>query len=536
MVVVITSTGGVTKRRLHVRAAGRSGSSMGGAVPEREARRPRARQRRAARAASTTRASAPRERGFLATLRPAFDERSRADEQASTSAAPPALLDELRRDELAGYQRLLEVLEQRAALLELLRAGSRLRAVRSCASAPSSSTRRCASVSLVGAPYGLHEPHARHRQPARTDADGLREGDPLRPRRRARSSRASSKSSTTTTERYPRPDGDESATTTRSSASRDGQRRRDQDGLPAARARAAPGRLRRSRRRGAVPRGRRGVRGALEARDARALRPLRPRGPPQRRLHAERLRLRQPLRSLLARSSATTSSAWRARRGARAAPTSWPRSRSSSRRPRTGVDARGPVPGRRHLRDAAAAAAPKPGTSPSTCPTCGGRGRLQHVSPHVFGEFVRTQTCPRVRRAGQVVETPVPGLRGHRPHGRGADARRARCRPGSTTASGSGSPARAMPASSAARAGDVYVLVHVRPDPRFVRDGNDIFSTVDLTMTRGRARDERSRSRRSTARSSSSSSRARSPARCASCAGRACRCSRASAAATIACS
>jgi molecular chaperone DnaJ len=34
-----------------------------------------------------------------------------------------------------------------------------------------------------------------------------------------------------------------------------------------------------------------------------------------------------------------------------------------------------------------------------------------------------------------------------------------------------------------ARAGDVYVQVHVRRDPRFVREGDDIFSTVDLTMT-----------------------------------------------------
>jgi molecular chaperone DnaJ len=33
------------------------------------------------------------------------------------------------------------------------------------------------------------------------------------------------------------------------------------------------------------------------------------------------------------------------------------------------------------------------------------------------------------------------------------------------------------------RAGDVYVQVRVRPDPRFVREGNDVFSTVDLTMT-----------------------------------------------------
>jgi molecular chaperone DnaJ len=34
-----------------------------------------------------------------------------------------------------------------------------------------------------------------------------------------------------------------------------------------------------------------------------------------------------------------------------------------------------------------------------------------------------------------------------------------------------------------ARAGDVYVRVRVRPDQRFVREGDDLFSTVDLTMT-----------------------------------------------------
>src|SRR5204863_406955 len=32
------------------------------------------------------------------------------------------------------------------------------------------------------------------------------------------------------------------------------------------------------------------------------------------------------------------------------------------------------------------------------------------------------------------------------------------------------------------RSGDLYVLVRVRPDERFVREGNDIFSQVDLTI------------------------------------------------------
>ena len=34
-----------------------------------------------------------------------------------------------------------------------------------------------------------------------------------------------------------------------------------------------------------------------------------------------------------------------------------------------------------------------------------------------------------------------------------------------------------------AHAGDVYVLVRVRPDERLVRDGNDVISSVSLTMS-----------------------------------------------------
>ena len=86
------------------------------------------------------------------------------------------------------------------------------------------------------------------------------------------------------------------------------------------------------------------------------------------------------------------------------------------------------------------------------------------------------------------------------------------------------------------RAGDVYVLVHVSPDPRFVREGNDIYSQVDLTIVQAAlgatvaGRDARRAGR------ARASPPACSRARCASCAARACRCCRASAAATSACS
>ena len=40
-----------------------------------------------------------------------------------------------------------------------------------------------------------------------------------------------------------------------------------------------------------------------------------------------------------------------------------------------------------------------------------------------------------------------------------------------------------MRARSAGSPGDVYVLVHVRPHERLVREGDDVYSTIDLTMT-----------------------------------------------------
>jgi molecular chaperone DnaJ len=124
----------------------------------------------------------------------------------------------------------------------------------------------------------------------------------------------------------------------------------------------------------------------------------------------------------------------------------------------------------------------KPGTQPVACATCNGRGRLQHVSRTAFGEFVRSQTCPACGGLGQVVEDPCLDCEGS---GRTVEERAldvqvpAGIHDGQQIRiSGEGHAGEL-----GGRAGDVYVQVHVKPDPRFVREGNDIFCTVDLTMT-----------------------------------------------------
>jgi len=124
----------------------------------------------------------------------------------------------------------------------------------------------------------------------------------------------------------------------------------------------------------------------------------------------------------------------------------------------------------------------EPGTQPVTCPACAGTGYVQQVSRSSFGQFVRTHGCPRCNGSGTIVERPCEGCDAA---GRVVEERKLdveipvgihdgqRIR-----LSGEGHAG-----AFGGRAGDLFVLVHVRPDPRFVREGDDVFSTVDLTVT-----------------------------------------------------
>ena len=124
----------------------------------------------------------------------------------------------------------------------------------------------------------------------------------------------------------------------------------------------------------------------------------------------------------------------------------------------------------------------EPGTEIVTCPTCGGAGRLQHVTRSVFGEFVRAQACPDCGGSGRRIQTPCSECAGA---GRVAETRRLDVE--IPAGIHDGQRIRLTGAGHAglagARAGDAYVQVRVKQDERFVREGDDIYATVDLTMT-----------------------------------------------------
>jgi heat-inducible transcriptional repressor len=154
MVVVITSTGGVTKRLVTFSEPVDTGLSewAGQYLNERVAGLQLG--ARLLRSRFEDADLTEREREFLASLRPAFTNVLEAEEQTLYVGGAAWLLDEFRADDLQGYRRLLEVLEQRAALLDLMRAS--LASKRPFARVGSEfEDPDLTTVSLVGAPYGL---------------------------------------------------------------------------------------------------------------------------------------------------------------------------------------------------------------------------------------------------------------------------------------------------------------------------------------------------------------------------------------------
>jgi molecular chaperone DnaJ len=124
----------------------------------------------------------------------------------------------------------------------------------------------------------------------------------------------------------------------------------------------------------------------------------------------------------------------------------------------------------------------QPGTSVSTCQDCGGTGRIQHISRTAFGEFIRSQACAGCGGTGRVVEHPCETCSGA---GRVLEERSLEVEVPAGIHDGQrirlSGEGHAGPLGG--KSGDLYVLVRIRPHERLVREGDDVYSTVDLTMT-----------------------------------------------------
>ena len=119
----------------------------------------------------------------------------------------------------------------------------------------------------------------------------------------------------------------------------------------------------------------------------------------------------------------------------------------------------------------------RPGTSPTTCPECNGRGVVQEDQ----GLFSFSQPCRRCAGLGALIEDPCPTCGGtgveRRPRQVKVripagvdDGQRIRLK-------GKGGPGR-----DGGPSGDLYVVVRVEPHRLFARKGRDLLLTVPITF------------------------------------------------------
>lgn len=118
-----------------------------------------------------------------------------------------------------------------------------------------------------------------------------------------------------------------------------------------------------------------------------------------------------------------------------------------------------------------------PGSKPTACPQCGGRGQLRYQQ----GFFTVARTCGQCRGTGQVIAHPCTTCRGG---GRIEKERKLTVRIPAGIATGQRMrlTGEGEAGPNGGPAGDLYVVVHVQDHPFFERDGNDLHCEIPLNF------------------------------------------------------
>ena len=122
-----------------------------------------------------------------------------------------------------------------------------------------------------------------------------------------------------------------------------------------------------------------------------------------------------------------------------------------------------------------------PGTQPVTCSECSGSGQVRRVRQSILGQMVTSTSCPRCGGLGQIVVTPCSDCSGH---GRILEDRTYQVDVPAGVDSGSTLrlSARGAVGPRGGEAGDLYVHLRVQPHERYTRVGNDLVTTVSVSM------------------------------------------------------
>jgi len=124
----------------------------------------------------------------------------------------------------------------------------------------------------------------------------------------------------------------------------------------------------------------------------------------------------------------------------------------------------------------------KPGTRPTTCGTCGGTGEVRRAARSMFGQFVSVSPCPTCAGEGVVIQEPCEVCRGE---GRVRAEKTVTVEIPAGVSTNNYLTLRGQGAAGPRNgpAGDLLVMLDIKEDDRFERQGDDLIFDLPLSFS-----------------------------------------------------
>jgi molecular chaperone DnaJ len=129
------------------------------------------------------------------------------------------------------------------------------------------------------------------------------------------------------------------------------------------------------------------------------------------------------------------------------------------------------------------------GTSVKNCDTCHGSGQVKSVQSRGYNQFISIGTCPGCGGAGNIIEKKCPKCTG-----RGSVRKTSKIEVSVPPGAENGTRLRLRGKGEAGQrggpSGDLFIIVHVKPDNRFIREGIHLLTEMDVSFVQAALGDD----------------------------------------------
>ncbi len=125
----------------------------------------------------------------------------------------------------------------------------------------------------------------------------------------------------------------------------------------------------------------------------------------------------------------------------------------------------------------------EPGCKKRVCPTCNGRGEVEHRQQSMLGSFINIRPCPKCEGRGEIIEEPCTKCSGR---GRVREKKEISIKvpPGVNNGSRLRLKGEGNVGVGGGPAGDLYIVIEIKPHDIFKREGDDIICEHKIDFTK----------------------------------------------------